>query len=117
MASKEIVVRKSTTSPTSATTPADVSNAIYIGDLDPATVAMTITGTYTSTMKFEVSLDGVNWFQAGADVAGTGAVSARDEMATTSTARVSAAWARIRCSAFTSITAVALTVAGMPLTA
>jgi hypothetical protein len=114
MASKEMVVRKASVVPTSATTPADVSSSLYIGDLDPSTVAFTVVGTYTSTMKIEVSLDGVNWFQAGGDIAGTGAVASRDEMATTSTARASAAWARLRCSAFTSITAVAFVAAGMP---
>lgn len=115
MSSKEMIVRKASSDPTSASGAEANGAAVYIGDMDPSTVAFTVVGTYTSTMQIQVSLDGVNWFQCGADIAGTGAVSSRTEMATAgSSPRASAAWARLHCSAFTSIASVGLVCAGMP---
>lgn len=114
MASKETIVRVATTLPTSATGNAANSNSVYVGDLDPATVVLQVAGTYTSTMQFQTSVDGTNWFQAGSDVAGTGAVSNQTNMSTASSnPRSAAVWARIHCSAFTSITSVAFAVAGV----
>ena len=116
MASKETVVRSASTLPTSATGNAANSNSVYVGDLDPTTIVLQVTGTYTSTMQYQTSIDGTNWVQAGADVAGTGAVSDQTNMAVAaSNARSAAVWARLHCSAFTSITSVAFAVSGVPL--
>lgn len=115
MASKETVVRNEATVPTSATGGAANGSAVYIGDLDPSTVVLQVAGTYTSTMQFQTSIDGTNWFQCGSDVAGTGAISNQTNMATASSnPRSAALWARLHCSAFTSITSVAFCAAGVP---
>ncbi len=110
------LVRAASTVPTSASGDNAYSNAIYVGDMDPSTVVLSVVGTYTSTMQYQVSIDGTNYFQAGADQAGTGAVANSTNMQSAgSNPRACAMWARLKCSAFTSITAVDFVVAGSPL--
>jgi hypothetical protein len=115
MASKETLVRKASTVPTSATTPNDVSAVLYIGDLEPATVALQASGTASATLVYETSIDKTVWVQCGASLVETTAFTDQTAMTTAGTnPRASALWARLRCSVFSSITSVAFAVAGVP---
>lgn len=58
---------------------------------------ITVTGTFTATLKVEISNDNTTWVQSGSDITAAGV--------TTISAR--AKFIRVRCSAYTSGTAVA----------
>lgn len=108
MASKDIVVRNMpfpTAGPTAGA-------AVYIGDLDPATVNLTVGGTFVATAKFEGSLDGTNYFPIGA--AGTSGTAIQVNMTTASPAMAAAVWVRANANAFTSSASGVATVVGYP---
>lgn len=108
MASKEIVVRNMTF----ATGTSAPGTAVYVGDLDPATVVLAAGGSFDATIQFQGSLDNQTWFSIGAALAAdTGGLV---NMSTTGTAPMSAAaWVRVATpSDFTSNTSAVCTVAG-----
>lgn len=119
MATKALIVRAAIQKvPTSATAPNNVTEGIYIGDLDPATVVLQAAGNVSATMVYETSIDGLTWVQCGASLVETGAFEDQTNMTTAGTnPRASAQYARLRCSVFSSITSIGFVVAGQALSA
>lgn len=110
MASKELVVRNMPF----ATGTSSPGAAVYVGDLDPATVVLQAGGTFDATVQFQGSLDKQVWYSIGnattIDAGGLINMStdANHPMA-------SAAWVRVQTpSDFTSASAPVCTVAGVP---
>ena len=111
MASKETTTRLLPFA--TGTGSANAGAPIYVGDLDPATLVLSLGGTFNATVQFETSIDGLNWFAVGSTFA---SASGQINVATTGTApRSCALWARVSCTAFTSDTSALATVAGMPI--
>lgn len=110
MASKDIVVRNMAF----ATGTSAPGAAVYIGDLDPATVVLQAGGTFDATVQFQGSLDNQVWYSIGA--ATTIDVGGLVNMTTTGTSPMAAAaWVRVACPVdFTSASAPVCTVAGYP---
>lgn len=108
MASREIVVRNMAF----ATGTSAPGAAVYIGDLDPATVVLQAGGTFDATVQFQGSLDKQVWYSIGA--ATTIDVGGLVNMTTTGTAPMAAAaWVRVQTpSDFTSASAPICTVSG-----
>lgn len=110
MASKETVVRNMPF----ATGTSAPGAAVYIGDLDPATVMLSAGGTFDATIQFQGSPDKQNWFSVGnALSADSGGVV---NMTTDSNHPLaSASWVRVQTpSDFTSNTSAVCTVSGVP---
>lgn len=108
MASREIIVRNMPF----ATGTSAPGAAVYIGDLDPATVVLSAGGTFDATVQFQGSLDKQVWNSIGA--ATTIDVGGLVNMSTDSIAPMhAAAWVRVATpSDFTSNTSAVCTVAG-----
>lgn len=111
MASKELAVRNMAFA-TGTGTSGNQGASVYIGDLDPATVVISVGGTFAATVQLQASLDNQFYGSLGGTfVSTTGTVN----MATVGTAPwASAAWVRVTCTAFTSNTSAVVTVAGVP---
>lgn len=110
MASKDLVVRNMPFATGTGTPGA----AVYVGDLDPATVVLAAGGTFDATIQFQGSLDKVTWFSIGAALTiDTGGMV---NMTTTGSSPMACAgW--VRCatpSDFTSNSTGVCTVAGFP---
>jgi len=111
MANKDIVVRNMAFA-TGTGTSGNQGAAVYVGDLDPATVVLSAGGTFSATVQFQGSIDGQVYFSLGGTLASTAGVV---NMSTDGTAKMlSAAWVRVTCTAFTSNTSAVTSVAGMP---
>src|SRR5581483_9800024 len=111
MSSKELAVRNMPV----ATGTSAPGAGVYIGDLDPSTVALAAGGTFDATIQFQGSLDNQTWFSIGAALAAdTGGLV---NMTTAgSNPMASAAWVRVATpSDFTSNTSAVCTVAGKPI--
>jgi hypothetical protein len=109
MASKELIVRSM---PFSTGTSAPGA-AVYCGDMDPASVVLSVGGTFSATVQLQGSLDKQVWFSLGGTLVSTSGVV---NMSTDGTAKMlSAAWVRVATpSTFVSNTSAICTVAGTP---
>lgn len=102
--------------PTSTASPANVSETEVTGIFYPGTFRLQVSGTFTATYLVEGSVDGVNWN----DITPTFVNASTGVAITTITAPglyslnvASPPFVRVRCSAFTSNTSVAMTVSGI----
>ncbi|SRR6266567_2968371 len=110
MASKENVVRNMPF----ATGTSAPGAAVYVGDLEPATVVLAAGGSFDATIQFQGSIDKQTWFSIGAALTlDTGGLK---NMSTDATAPMNcASWVRVATpSDFASNTSAVCTVSGVP---